>query len=366
MSAHERIVLVRLSHLGDVLHALPVYHALARHFPGARLAWVIQREYAELVRPLARLERVIPFDRRGGARAWLEMREALGAFAPTRVIDAQGNTKSAVAALVAGSGERVGLAWTDWRERLGAFAMHARAKPADGAHAVERMLALARQACGAPVAANFDLELSAAELALGRELAARFVGDAREPIVLALADAADVRAWPTEHVRELARELVARERAVLVLSGPSERSVGERVERELGTHPRLRHWVGQRGLRELAATFTALAERGGRFVGCDSGPMHLAWVTGLTTVCLAGPQDPRRTGPWPLPEPTAGPGSEVTTASNSSGIAPSAHVALFARERPNCAPCFARTCEHELGNVCMRRLAVADVLAALG
>ena len=73
---HERIVLVRLSHLGDVLHALPVFHALAETFRGARIAWVIQREYAELVRPLARLERVIEFDRRGGARAWLASRRS--------------------------------------------------------------------------------------------------------------------------------------------------------------------------------------------------------------------------------------------------------------------------------------------------
>lgn len=346
MSSHERIVLVRLSHLGDVLHALPVFHALAARFPHARLGWVIQREYAELVRPLARLERVIEFDRAGGARGWLALRDELGAFAPTRVIDAQGNLKSAAAALVAGSGERLGPARRDWRERAGAFAMHRLARPAAGPHAVERMLALAEEACGAPVEASFDLELTDAERALGRAIAERLLGGAREPVIVALAAPDDVRAWPLERAAELARALDARGRMVLVLSGPAEREHGARLERELAGVGRTLHWVGQRGLRELASAFAAFAERGGRLVGSDSGPMHLAWVSGLRVVCLSGPQDPARTGPWP-----------------QGGGSP--HLALVARAQPSCAPCLARRCEHELGNVCMRQIAVADVLAAL-
>ncbi|MCC6407653.1 MAG: glycosyltransferase family 9 protein [Planctomycetes bacterium] len=337
---------MRLSHLGDVLHALPVFHALAAHRPSARLAWVIQREYAELVRPLARLERAIEFDRRGGARAWLALREELASFAPTRVIDAQGNLKSAAAALVAGSGERLGLAWSDWRERLGAFAMHARAEPANGEHAVDRMLALARSAVGGEVKASFELELSADERARGRELAAAFFGEAREPVVLALAAPDDVRAWPEAHAISLARALAAAGRRVLALSGPAERDTGARVERELAGVDRVRHWVGQRGLRELAGLFAAVAERRGSFVGCDSGPLHLAWTSGLAVTCLAGPQDARRTGPWPLGDR-------------------SPHRAVVARERPSCAPCLSRRCDHPQGNVCMRALAVEDVLAAL-
>ncbi|MBI5434358.1 MAG: glycosyltransferase family 9 protein [Planctomycetes bacterium] len=354
LGTHERIVLVRLSHLGDVLHALPVFHALAAQRPSARLAWVIQREYAELVRPLARLERVFEFDRGGGARAWLALREELASFAPTRVIDAQGNLKSAAAALVAGSGERLGLAWSDWRERLGAFAMHAHAEPANGKHAVDRMLALARSAArsavdgeiGSDVAVSFDLELSADEHARGRELAIEFFGDDREPVVLTLATPDDVRAWPEAHSIALARALASSGRRVLVLSGPAERESGARVERELTGVARVRHWVGQRGLRELASLFAAVAERGGSFVGCDSGPLHLAWSSGVPVTCLAGPQDARRTGPWPLGEG-------------------SPHRAVVARERPSCAPCLSRRCDHPQGNVCMRALAVEDVLAAL-
>ena len=67
-SSPRRILLVRLSHLGDVVHALPVYHALRRAFPEARVAWAVQEEYAELLEPLPGLTRTFRFERRGGWR----------------------------------------------------------------------------------------------------------------------------------------------------------------------------------------------------------------------------------------------------------------------------------------------------------
>ena len=76
---------------------------------------------------------------------------------------------------------------------------------------------------------------------------------------------------------------------------------GEKLERTLTDVPSVRHWVGQTGVRELAGFFSALAELGGVLVGCDSAPAHLASACGLSVVVLSGPQDPRRTGPWPVP-----------------------------------------------------------------
>jgi ADP-heptose:LPS heptosyltransferase len=106
------------------------------------------------------------------------------------------------------------------------------------------------------------------------------------------------------------------------------------------------HWVGQRGLRELAALFTVAAADGARFLGCDSGPMHLAAACGLPVTCLSGPQSHRRTGPWPLAEGELGP-----------------HRVLRAASPPACAPCLRRTCDHPAGTVCMRGIAPEAVLA---
>ena len=106
------------------------------------------------------------------------------------------------------------------------------------------------------------------------------------------------------------------------------------------------HIIGQEGLRELAALFRAARDRSGFLVCCDSGPMHLAEAVGLPVVCLAGPQDARRTGPWPLP------GQD------------SLHVVVRATPEPSCAPCLSRSCAHREGPVCMDRIEPEAVVAA--
>jgi heptosyltransferase-1 len=360
VSAQERILLVRLSHLGDVVHALPVYHALRAARPGARMAWVVQREFAPLLEGLGGLEQLIGFDRRGGPGAWLELRERLAAFAPTLAVDAQGNLKSALATLASGAPRRVGLARADWREPLGAAALTERAPRAAVSsgvpHAMDRMLALARHlAPDAPL--RTDVDLSTQELERGRRQLSEHApeGDGAL-VVLQLARVGDVRSWPLERFDALARGLVDSGCRVLALSGPEEQREGAELERRLPADGRVSHCVGQRGLRELAALLTAAACADARFVGCDSGPLHLAAACGLSVVALAGPQDPRRTGPWPVPDETG----DLQPAAHGS-----VHRVVRAASPPPCAPCLARSCSHPRGPICMSDIEPRAVLAAL-
>jgi heptosyltransferase-1 len=349
--AEQRILLIRLSHLGDVVHALPVFHALRAAHPEAELGWLVQSEFAGLLRGLPGLSALLTFERRGGARAWLELRAALAAFAPELVVDAQGNLKSALAALAAGSARRLGFARPDWREPAGALVLTEQARPAAGEHALERMAALARAAAGPAWSGElcFDLGLSAAERAHASERWRALVP--RSPagpaaLVVHLADPSDVRSWPAEHFAALGQALAERGIPALYVSGPAEEAVGRALQRSLGD--RAAHWVGQRGLRELAALFSAAAADGARFLGCDSGPMHLAAAAGLPVTCLSGPQSHLRTGPWPLAGGAHGP-----------------HRVLRAALPPACAPCLRRSCDHHQGTVCMRGIAPEAVLAAL-
>ena len=360
MADPQRIVLVRLSHLGDVVHALPVYQALRNRFESARIAWVVQPEFADLVRPLPGLERAIEFGRRDGARAWWRLRGELRAFAPELAVDAQGNIKSAVATWLTRARRRVGLHPSDWREPIGARVLTETAAPVPNVvqrpdatpHAMDRMLALARY-FDAEGAARHDPELTPTELEQGRAAVQRWlVGPA--PVVLALGDPADPRSWPLEHHAQLARELCAEGRGVVLLSGPSEREHGTRLARELGDTGSLRHWVGQRGLRELAAFFTAAADHGAHYIGADSGPMHLAAACGLPVIALAGPQSHWRTGPWP-PPPLG-----LQAADQASP-----HRVLRSTRELECAPCLARQCRHPEGPICMTTLDPDRVRTAL-
>jgi heptosyltransferase-1 len=338
----RRILLVRLSHLGDVVHALPVFHALRAAHPEAEIGWAVQPEFAGLVETMPGLSRVFPFDRRGGAGAWLRLRRELSAWEPDWAIDAQGNAKSALATRVSGAGRRSGLAPADWRESFAARVLtdSAPALARDRIHAMERMLALARYVAPAldRSVGRTDPDLSAEERDRGRAAFAGFFPAGGEgATILHLTSPEDVRSWPLLHFEALARVLESTGRRVLVLSGPEEEEQGRALASRLAGVP---HWIGQRGLRALAGFFAAAAERGARMVCCDSGPMHLAAACGLRVVCLSGPQDERRTGPW-------------------------GGTSLRAHETPACAPCLARACDHPLGAVCMERIRPHDVDAAL-
>ena len=293
----DRILLVRLSHLGDVVHGLPVLHALRRLHPRASLAWVVQPEFAGLLRGVRGLERVVLFERRGAWRAWRRLRAELRSFAPDWCVDAQGNLKSALATWCSGARWRFGYAARDWQEPLGARRLTHAAPPAYGVHALHKVAAL-RSLLGDTGAPELDLSLSSAEVAAGAEAWTERAGAPRW--ILHLGAAGDPRTWPADRFLELARRLAGEGDRVLLLSGPAEAREGARLAEAAGSEARIRHWVDQRDLRQLAALFAHAAREGARLVVGDSGPSHLAAAVGLGVDLLSGPQDPARTGPWPL------------------------------------------------------------------
>lgn len=359
MPEHHRILLIRLSHLGDLVHALPVFHALRELWPRASIGWVAQEEFAGLLEGLPGLDRIFLFGRREGPAAWWRLRDELADFGADLAVDAQANVKSAVAGLCSGAPRRVGPHPADWRERFGATAVTETAERAEsprggsggdrGPHAVDRSAALVRH-LGSRSPLRTDPALSGRELEGGRARWSELMGGARDgppAVLLQLAEGSDVRSWPAGHYRALAEGLARSGVPSLLLSGPQEEGLGRALASDLARHPGLRHWVGQRGLRELAAFFAAAAERGARFAGCDSGPMHLAAACGLPVVSLAGPQSHLRTGPWPPPAPS------------------SPHRVLRSPTSPACAPCRSRRCRHPRGPVCMADLTPGIVLKAL-
>jgi len=344
----ERILIVRLSHLGDVVHALGVFHALHAAFPRARIAWAVQTEFAELVAGLPGLERTLLFERHGGLSAWARLRRELRDFAPDLAVDAQGNAKSGAVTRLSRARRRVASARADWQEPWAAWTAneHAPARGPDELHALSRMQLLVRQLVpAAELPLRTDPALSPGELAAGEAaLRERLPSADESALLLHLSSPGDARSWPGARWRELIETRVARGRGVLVLSGPAEAELGRELERLCPPGPLVAHWIGQRGLRALASVLAAAARRGLALVVCDSGPLHLAVAVGTRVVALEGPQDARRTGPWP-----------------SDGR----HRVARAVRAPTCAPCLARRCTHPDGPVCMERLTAGEVLARL-
>lgn len=338
--APSKILIVRFSHLGDVVSAIPLYYSLRSAFPAARIAWATQTEYAPLLDPLPGLERVIKLDRRGGLAGIKRLWEELRLFRPDLTVDPQANFKSAIAALASGAHRRLGPHTRDWREMSARHLATEHAASTFGPHNCDRVRALSEHLTGAPTSRH-DPNISATELSEAQAALEEIIPGGAPFLLVHLSRPNDPRSWPEERYRELAQLATERELQTLFLSGPSEAELGERLAQ---SSPGVRHWIGQRGLRELAALFTAAAKRRAHLLACDSGPMHLAAACELGVTVLAGPQDERATGPEPWGK---------------------IHAALRSPTTPACAPCKLRTCHHPRGPICMSEITATRALEAL-
>jgi len=279
-----RILFVKTSSLGDVVHNGPAVSDAARALPGAEIDWVVEEPFAEVAAMHAAVRRVIPVAvrrwRRGLWRAstWSEMRafrDALRAGRYDAVIDTQSLLKSALIASLA-NGTRHGLDAASAREPLAArFYDVVHAVPR-GLHAVERNRMLAAAALGYGLPAEISYGLRAADAPATAEACT---------VLLTMTSRAD-KLWPEARWIELGRALGMR--CLLPWGGDEERRRAERIAHGVPhaeVQPRLT-------LGELGALFA----RSAQVIGVDTGLTHLAAALGAPTVGLYCGSDPTLTG----------------------------------------------------------------------
>ena len=285
----KRILFVKTSSLGDVVHNCPAVSDAARAFPGATIDWVVEEAFTGVARLHARVSRVIPVAVRRWRRSlflhpsvWRDLGRLsamLKSEAYDAIIDTQGLLKSALIARW-GSGTRHGMDAASAREPLAArFYERTHAIPR-GLHAVERNRRLTAAALGIPVAAEVDYGLSARmETARGGGLPAAY------SVLLTMTSRVD-KLWPEARWVELGRALALP--LVLPWGNTEERL---RAERIAGALPQA--VVPARMGIEALAEVLAHARN---VVGLDSGLTHLAAALGVPTVAVFCGSDPALTG----------------------------------------------------------------------
>lgn len=273
-SSGTNILVVRLSAMGDVIHALPAAASLKHGFPGARLTWVIASRWAPLLDSNPFVDRVILLDRKSLTsvrRARSELREARFDLA----VDFQGLIQSALVASAARPDRLVGFDSAQVRERAAAL-FYSRAVAVEARHVVERNLELARAAGASSLLRVFPLPEGAAEDKLPE-------GE----FVLACPLAGwESKQWPVEYYERLAERLEREAGVPLVVNGPPSSREALSAIRGMCVH-----LSGLAGLIHATRRATAV-------VGIDSGPLHLAAALGKPGVAIFGPTDPERNGPY--------------------------------------------------------------------
>jgi ADP-heptose:LPS heptosyltransferase len=298
LAALRRILVVKLSSLGDVVHATPCLRALRRACPNARIVMAVDRHYTALVRHNHHVDEVIEADAgRGRLSALLEpWRHLAGRRRPRfdLAIDLQGTARSTAWVYASGARIRAGRlrgdgAPLEWRPGWDPVV-----RPDPVRHAV-RVCADVVEALGIRVE-NLDPELMVPPEA-DRRCAARLASSGipqRGFIVVNPFTRWLSKNWPVERYRELVTWLV-RECAVPVVvhAGPGE-------EDAFGAPPGGAVLLAGLPLEDALPLF----RRARLMVTGDTGPMHCAAALGTAVVALFGPTWPERTGPW-------GPGHRV-------------------------------------------------------
>ena len=321
-----RVLLVKTSSLGDVIHTLPALTDAARAIPGIRFDWVVEEAFAEIPAWHPAVDRVIPVAirrwRKAPFRAWTsgEWRRFTRELLSVRhdlTIDAQGLLKSALLTRYASIPVH-GLDRASAREPLAARFYTHRHPVARGRHAVERTRELFARALGYPVpteAGSYGLDRTRVLAGAGEAANVAVADDARPYLVFLHGTTWTTKHWPEAYWRRLIETAIAAGWPVrLPWGNEAERIRAERLAAGLADAtvlPRL----------PLAGIAAQLA--GARAcVAVDTGLGHLAAALDVPTISLFGPTNPGYTGAW-------GP-RQIHLASDFS-----------------CAPCLAKTCAYQ-------------------
>lgn len=315
----KRVLIIKPSSLGDVIHALPVADALKAGIPGVEIDWVAGVGFDGILEGNPSVSRIITFDRRmlekpGGLKRLSGFVRELRRNRYDLVLDLQGLLRSGLMAFACRADSRVGFA--NAREGAALFYTGKVAVPDPEMHAVDRyLLCLEFLNLKAPDDVCFTVKISEDDNKKADALLRELGVEEGEPFVAVAASARwETKRWPAENFAALANRLIEEHGVKSVFVGTREEGsvmAGQaRSLRQKGSFA-----FGRTSLKSLSA----LIKKASVLVTNDSGPMHIAAAVGTPAVAVFGPTDPKRTGPY-------GKIHKVVTA----GV--------------ECAPCFRKKC----------------------
>ena len=296
----RRVLLVKMSSLGDVVHSLPLAAALRAGLgPSAFIGWAVRGAFAGLLQGNPHLSAVYTLRERG-VRAAAAFGAGLRAERFDAALDAQGLFLSGLVTRQSGAPVRIGFDKNREGNRL--FLTHPVVPGRTRIHMVEKLL----QFCDAVGVPNPHLPAPAQEyLARGEADAAAEllgpVGDGEMPCVgFVVGTSMPDKTWPVERWADAAGGLARQGVRVVLLGGPGEEAVGREIVAAAPAGAVALDLVGRTPLRVLASVLA----RCDVVVGGDTGPTHLAVAVGTSVVGLYGVSDPGHAGPYWGPAPS--------------------------------------------------------------
>ena len=341
----KKILIIKLSAIGDVIHTLPCLNALRTSFPDSHISWIAQKPSTQLLEGHPQLDNLIIFPRKEWKNIGRFLKES-GPFCKMLrshqfdvAIDFQGLTKSGLLAKACGAKIRIGFGDKDGKRELNGMFTNQKVFPAAARkHIIERNLSLL-QPLGIDVM-NSDSVVHiphSAEEPIDNFFKASFVNE-QSPIALNPGAGWITKLWPLQNFAQLG--VLAEKklnRKILLVWGPGEKEMVDEIEKlmkDQGAEPII---APPTNLLELAATL----KRCSALVAGDTGPMHLAAALKIPSVALFGASDSLRNGPFQQP----------------GNVLQNWDI--------DCVPCWKKQCNHSPQFECMHSLSVEMVLNKL-
>jgi lipopolysaccharide heptosyltransferase I len=305
----KRVLIVKPSSLGDVVHTLPVVHALKRCYPFCFIGWVVQKGFLGILQSDPAIDEIIPISipstsdphaARGAfiRAAWATLgtlrvlRRKFKADPYDLVLDLHASFRSGLLGLTNPSGLKIGF--RDAKELNTRFQHHLVGDNPDGRHAVDKNAAFAEYLKCVPIPEDYRIVVDP----MAQERVTAFLREAgiEEGARIVYANPAarwETKYWTMEAWAELADLLVEQAQAAVIFSGsPDDAEYMRKISDRMKQRPIIA--AGKLNLAEAVA----LIEASDVYVGVDSGPMHIAAFAGTPVVALFGPTDPAKVGPY--------------------------------------------------------------------
>jgi lipopolysaccharide heptosyltransferase I len=317
----RKILLIKLSAVGDVVHTFPVLNKLRRRYPAAQIDWLVSSPIAEFLKPHPAINNILEFAREEWTRPWrltplansARLAARLRAAGYDLVLDLQGQLRSGLCARATGAPVRIGFgkpvarrweemsrklpdearkhAWQGAREGSWLAYTHYIPLPSLEVHAVDRYLAVGPMLGLDDGAADFSFPIArAAADRIDALLHDHGIANAKL-VALAPGTVWETKQWRREGFATVARHFLQKGFAVTLIGSARERALCDEVA---ALAPGAINLAGETTLPELAA----LIRRSAIAVTNDSGPMHLAVALGRPVVSIFGPTYPVWAGPY--------------------------------------------------------------------
>lgn len=295
------ILIVKLSAIGDVIHALPVSYALRQKYPDAHITWVVEPTAYEIVKHNPCVDEVILFNKKafksfaGFKQNFAPLYRKLHERRYDISVDLQGLFKSAAVVLTAGAKRKIG--YVDMREGSNLISKSIKGEHRSG-HIVDRYLDTVKVLGCDTDDVKFPLENTVEEKSYVDDLLARSgINKDESFIAFAVGTNWQNKCWSTANFAKL-NDIIAKSqkkiKTVLIGFGKADEAKAEEIKRIAESDSNIVNLVGSTSLLQTAA----LIRRAVAVVGGDTGNLHLAVALNTPAIMLMGPTDPVRNGPY--------------------------------------------------------------------